>query len=125
MKALLPLAMLAVTFAASSVSAQCPPAEQAALEKFDRDWGVASETGDAAALGKILADDFRDLSPDGGDDKAANIAANVKGAQERSAKPDEPKWVLDNYIIQCSATSATITQARTIARPARPTRLMR
>lgn len=114
MKALLPMAVLAVTFAASSVSAQCPQAEQAALEKFDRDWGVASETGDAAALGKILADDFRDLSPDGGDDKAANIAANVKGAKEQQAKPDAPKWVLDNYIIQCSASSATITHRATM-----------
>ena len=114
MKALLPMAVLAVTFAASSVSAQCPQAEQAALEKFDRDWGVASETGDAAALGKILADDFRDLSPDGGDDKAANIAANVKGAKEQQAKPDAPKWVLDNYIIQCSASSATIIHRATM-----------
>ena len=55
-----------MTFTAVSAYAECPPAEQAALEKFDRDWGDAGQAGDATALGKILADDFRDLSPDGG-----------------------------------------------------------
>lgn len=114
MKAVLPMALLAMTFAASSVSAQCPPAEQAALEKFDRDWGAAGEAGDAAALDRILADDFRDLSPDGGDDKAASIAATLKEAEARRAEPDAPKMVPDNYIIHCSPTSATITHRATI-----------
>ena len=67
--------------------------------------------GDAAKLGMMLADDFRDLSPDGGNDKAANIAANVKAAATAAKTPaaDAPKAVSDNYIIQCSASSATIT----------------
>lgn len=108
MRTVLPLAVLAMTFAAASVSADCPPAEQAALVKFDHDWGDAAMAGDAAKLGAMLADDFRDLSPDGGDGKAANIAANVKNAAAPQAA-DAPKAVSDNYIIQCSASSATIT----------------
>ena len=101
------MAVLAMTFAAASVSAECPSAEQAALEKLDRTWGDAAAAGDAAAMGKFLADDFRDLSPDGGEDKAATIAAAVKAAAE--AAPDAPKAMPDHYIIQCSANSATIT----------------
>lgn len=110
MRALLPMAALAMTFAAASVSAECPPAEQAALEKFDHDWGDAAMAGDAAKLGMMLADDFRDLSPDGGNGKAANIAAAVKAAAEApTAAADAPKAMPDHYIIQCTANSATIT----------------
>lgn len=112
MKVLLPMAALAMMIAVSPVSAECPAAEQAALIKFDHDWGDAAMAGDAAKLGMMLADDFRDLSPDGGDGKAANIAAAVKNAAAAAAKApaaDAPKAVSDHYIIQCSASSATIT----------------
>lgn len=96
--------MLCIPF---HVSAECSAAEQAALEKLDRDWGDASAAGDAVAMGKFLAEDFRNLSPDGGEDKAATIAAAVKAAARASA--DAPKAMPDHYIIQCSADSATIT----------------
>ncbi|HRG16366.1 MAG TPA: nuclear transport factor 2 family protein [Pseudomonadota bacterium] len=108
MRAMLPMAVLAMTFAAASVSAECPPAEQAALEKLDRDWGDAVEAGDRAKLESMLADDFRDLSPDGGNNKAQSIDAALKNAEAAKANPDGSTSRSDHYAIQCSATGATI-----------------
>ncbi|HWT14611.1 MAG TPA: nuclear transport factor 2 family protein [Patescibacteria group bacterium] len=109
MKATLPLAALAMFFITPVVFADCPPAEQAALEKFDRDWGDAGQAGDAAALGRILADDFRDLTPGDGLNKAESIAATMKSNADNKANPNPAKAMPDHYLIQCSANSATIT----------------
>ena len=103
------MAILAMMFAAASASAECPPAEQAALEKFDHDWGDASQAGDRAALDKMLGADFRDLAPDGGGDKATNIENAVKASAAAKANPNQVKTTSDHYRIQCSSASATIT----------------
>jgi ketosteroid isomerase-like protein len=91
------------------VSAECPASEQAALEKLDRDWGEAGRVGDKAKLESILADDFRDLSPDGGNDKAASIANAVEDAAAAKNNPSPVTASTDHYRIHCSAQTATIS----------------
>lgn len=109
MNTILRMAVLALLCVPFQASAECPAAESAALEKMDRDWGDAVQAGDRAKVEAMLADDFRDLSPDGGLGKAQTIEAAMKSAAEAKANPNPVQGRSDHYSIQCSKTSATIS----------------
>lgn len=109
MNTILRLAALAMLCAPLHVAAECPAAEQALLEKMDRDWGNAAEAGDGSKLDAALADDFLDLAPGSGNGKAESMAAALKNAAEAKAGSSPIDSRADHYIIHCTRTSATIT----------------
>jgi ketosteroid isomerase-like protein len=111
---LLPIALLGLS-AMQAAGAACSSADVKALEAWDRAWGVASESGDMAALEKIYADDFMDLSMDAaGRDRAQTLAGIAANAAANRAKPATEKTVPDHYAFQCSANGAVITHRNTI-----------
>lgn len=91
---------------------ECTSADRAALEKFDRDWGMAGEHGDKAALMNILADDFVGLP--GMVTKTASIENSMRlfEASKNDANPDKVSH--DHYFISCTPMSATITHRNMI-----------
>lgn len=91
---------------------QCSNADKAALEAFDRAWGVAGETGDKAALMNILADDFVGLP--GMIGKTASIENTMKGFEANKKNPNPDKVTHDHYYISCTPMSATITHRNTV-----------
>lgn len=109
MNTILRLAALAMLCAPLHVAAECPAAEQAVLEKMDRDWGNAAQAGDGSKLEAALADDFRDLAPGSGGGKAESIAEALKTAAEAKGQPNPVESSSDHYNIHCTRTSATIT----------------
>jgi len=90
--------------------AACSDADKAALEKFDRDWSVAGSSGDRAALEKIYAKNYADLTPGGMTDRKTVIDNMVKDAEsaKASGKP-APAVTQDFYDINCTDRSALIT----------------
>ncbi len=113
-KLILPIALLGLS-AMQAASAACSSADVKALEAWDRAWGVASESGDMAALDKIYADDFMDLSMDAaGRDRAQTLAEIAADAAAARGKPATVKTVPDHYAIHCTANSAVITHRNTI-----------
>jgi len=95
-----------------AVFGQCSSADKAALEAFDRDWGMAGEKGDKAALMNILADDFVGLP--GMVTKTASIENTMKGVEANKKNPNPDKVTHDHYYISCTPMSATITHRNTI-----------
>lgn len=96
---------------------QCSDADKKALEAWDRAWGEATIAGDRAALTGYFADDFMALPGMVGKAKAIDDA--VKNAEKNKTKsPEEKNKVThDNYIISCSATTATITHRNIVWTP--------
>ena len=114
MKILLWLAALGLS-AAQIASAACSSADLKALEALDRAWGVASESGDKAALEKIYADDFLDLALDNaGIGRTQSIAGAVADAAANRGKPATTKTVPDYYVIHCTAGGAVITHRNVV-----------
>ena len=113
-KLILPIALLGLA-AMQAASAACSSADVKALEAWDRAWGVASESGDMAALDKIYTDDFLDVSMDAaGRDRAQTLAEIAADAAAARGKPPMVKTVPDHYAIHCTANSAIITHRNTI-----------
>jgi ketosteroid isomerase-like protein len=111
---LLPIALLGLS-AMQVAGAACSSADVKALEAWDRTWSAASESGDMAALEKIYADDFMDLSMDAaGLDRAQTLAGIAANAAANRGKPATEKTVHDHYAIHCTANSAVITHRNVI-----------
>ena len=111
---LLPIALLGLS-AMQVAGAACSSADVKALEAWDRAWGAASESGDMAALDKIYADDFMDLSMDAaGRDRAQTLAGIAANAAMNRGKPATEKTVPDHYAIHCTANGAVITHRNVI-----------
>ncbi len=108
---------LVLAFAVVSASAECSEADKAALEKFDRDWGNATQNADRAALNGIYSDDYRNVM--GTETKANAIDAAIKQAEWDRANPAKAaKVTFDHYMITCTPNSATITHRNKIVAPA-------
>ncbi len=113
-KLLLPIALLGLS-AMQVAGAACSSADVKALEAWDRAWGAASESGDMAALDKIYADDFMDLSMDAaGRDRAQTLAGIAATAAANRGKPATEKAVPDHYAIQCTANGAVISHRNVV-----------
>lgn len=104
------LGVLVATMLSGGAHAACSAADQAALEKFDRDWSESGRKADEAALRKVFAEDFVDLTPGARSDRDFAIAGMVRTAAElkKSGKP-EPDLHHDFYEVHCTANSALIT----------------
>ena len=109
--------ILVLAFAALSVSAECSESDRKALEKFDKDWGSASQNGDRTALNAIYADDYRNIF--GTETKAVAINNAIAQADRDKANPGKAaKITYGHYMITCTPNSATITHRNTIWVPA-------
>ncbi len=107
--------LLAGSMLAANAHAACSAADQAALEKFDRDWSEAGRTGDRAALEAIFADGYSNLSPGAAVDRKTAIDDAVEQAEKDRAKSEPtPETKHDFYVVNCTGNSATITHRNTI-----------
>jgi ketosteroid isomerase-like protein len=108
MKTILGLALGLVV--AGGAQAACSAADQAALEKFDKDWSKAAQAGDRAAMSAFYAEEYMDLQPGAvtGRDYALDGATKAAAELKASGKP-APDLHHDFYQIQCTANSALIT----------------
>jgi ketosteroid isomerase-like protein len=102
--------MLALT--AGTVFAECSAADKKALEAWDRDWGVATQSGDKAKMMDIYADDFMGMPE--GINKATSIDNAMKAFERAKTNPNPDKVTHDHYIISCTPNSATITHRNVI-----------
>ena len=101
---------------AMAAIAQCSDADKKALEAFDHAWGEASRGGDRTALTAIYADDYMGLP--GMQAKGPAIDSAVKSAEKNKANPaGADKVTYDNYIITCTANTATISHRNTVWTP--------
>ena len=104
------VAALLSVVASTPVFAQCSDADRAALEKLDKDWSVATRTGDRAFLTSVLADNFMAVNPIGTTDKTTTIANAERNAAQLRANPNpQPAGTTDRYVISCTPVTATIT----------------
>ena len=108
------LAVLTVltTVVHSPLAAQCSAADRAALEAFDKAWGVATEGRDRAAIDPFLADTYMAVNPTGTTDKATTLS-DITGVVQAGA-PRQPSATPDHYVISCTPVSATITHRNTV-----------
>lgn len=92
---------------------QCSDADKKALEAFDRSWGAATQSGDRAALERILADEFRAIP--GTASKTQTIDNAVRNAEANRDNPQPGNSVTwDNYIVNCTPVSAMITHRNVV-----------
>ena len=102
--------LLVLTATSAPLYAQCSEADRKALEQFDRTWGDATTRGERTALQRIIADDYTGATLTGTVGKASTIDGAVRTAERNRANPQAaPKTTYDNYIITCTANSATVT----------------
>jgi ketosteroid isomerase-like protein len=95
---------------AAPARAQCPAAEQRALEQLDKSWSEATRIGDRAALERIFADDYMGVAAAGPGGKVEAIDAAVRAAEQTRANPQaQPATKYDYYLISCTPVAATIT----------------
>lgn len=107
--------LLAGSMLAANAHAACSAADQAALEKFDRDWSEAGRKGDRAALDGIYADGYSNLSPGAAVDRKTAIDNAVEQAEKDRAKSEPtPAPKHDFYVVNCTGNSATITHRNSI-----------
>ncbi len=111
------LAALISTLVSLSAAGQCSEAETKALEKFDRDWGTATQNADRNALTAIYADDYRAIPTM--ENKMTAIDNAISQANRDKANPSKAAKVsYDNYMITCTPTTATITHRNKVWEPA-------
>ena len=91
---------------------ECTSADKAALEAFDREWGMAGEKGDRAALMNMLADEFVGLPFMV--TKTMSIETTMKNFEANKNDPNPDKTTHDHYFINCTPMSATITHRNVI-----------
>ena len=104
------LGMTVGLLVSGGAQAACSAADQAALEKFDRDWSAAGQSGDRAAMQAFYADDYLDLQPGApaGREQTLDAALRDLAALKASGKP-APDLHHDFYQIHCTPHSALIT----------------
>ena len=108
------LALVLLVAASRTAFAECSDADKKALETFDRAWSDATVAGDRAFLQNAYADDFAGLGIGGTTTKASTIDNTVKRAEQNKTNPPSAARIpADNYIIVCSANTATITHRNT------------
>lgn len=90
------------------VIADCTSAEKKTLQDLDHAWGIASTTGDRAALEQVYASDYMGTSP-GATENHAQTIDNTMRTFERQKGVPPPTIAYDNYIIACTPMTATIT----------------
>ncbi len=95
MKKLLGMTIM-IMISAIFAFAECSEADKKALEKFDQDWGKAS---DRATLSPYYADDFRGIGL---------LGTTTKEQALTNIAPFDPNVILDNYVITCTPNTATI-----------------
>lgn len=107
------MAVLVVLAMPSPTDAQC--SDTRALEQFDRAWGDATTRGDRAFLQSVYADDYAGASPTGTLGKAPTIDNAVQQAERNRANPQGVgKATYDNYVITCTANTATLTHRNAV-----------
>lgn len=99
---------------ASPALADCSAADKRALEDFDRAWGETSRHGDRAALEQIYATDYMNLSAGAPQNKAQAIDSVVRDAERARQNANPPQLTYDYYMINCTATTATISHRNTV-----------
>jgi ketosteroid isomerase-like protein len=109
------VAAVSILVSAAPGFAQCSDADKKSLEAWDRAWGVATTSGDRAALQTIIADDYQALGGAASTGKTATIDGAVATAEWNRANPaDAPRTVYDAYSISCTPNTATITHRNTV-----------
>lgn len=95
--------------------AECTAAEKKALEELDRAWAEANRTGDRAALQRVIGDDFTGFNPSGTQTKTEAVDSAMEAFEAvRSGQNPPPQLAFDQYMISCTATTATVTHRTTI-----------
>jgi ketosteroid isomerase-like protein len=99
-------------------SAQCSDADKAALVALDSLWSVATVTGDAAALGRYMGDNYAGLTLVTTNDKAGTIANSVRNAAaaKLNPNPNANRVTTDRFVVSCTPSTATISH-RTVSAP--------
>jgi len=108
------LAALVSVAVSTPTFAQCSDAERNALIAFDKAWGEAGTSGDAAFLKDVYADNYMGVNVSGTVDKTTTLANNVRDVALNKANP-QPVGVPDRYVITCTPVTATITHRNTTA----------
>lgn len=110
------LTVLICALAVFSAMGQCSEAEVKALEKFDRDWGAASQNADRTALNAVYANDYRNIT--GNETKSIAIDNAIEQANRDKAHPEKAAKVsFGHYMITCTPTTATITHRNKVKMP--------
>jgi ketosteroid isomerase-like protein len=97
----------------SPLAADCSSADKKALEAYDRSWGDSATKGDRAALEQIYAVDFMGLTSGNMLNRADTIDGQVRDA-DKARGTLQPVVTHDYYMINCTATTATITHRNVI-----------
>ena len=111
------LAALVSVAVSTPAFAQCTDADRNALIAFDKSWGEAGTSGNAAVLKNVYADGYMTMNAVGTVDKTTTLANNARDVERNKATP-QPITVPDHYVIACTAGTATITHRSTTAAPA-------
>jgi len=106
------LAALVSVAVSTPTFAQCTDADRNALIAFDKSWGEAGRSGDAAFLKNVYADGYMAVNILGTVDKTTTLANSAKDAEANKANP-QPFGVPDRYVIACTPGTATITHRNT------------
>ena len=111
MKRLLLIGTLIIS-AATAALGVCSDADKKALEAFDRAWSDAGNKGDRDALMAIYADDYTGLPGMMG--KTQAIENTMRTFEANKTNPSNDVITYDNYIISCTANTATITHRNVV-----------
>lgn len=103
------LVVVSLLLAAGVVTAQQKNSKlEAELIQMDKDWTAAELRGDAAAVGKYIADDFWATQPDGTMQSRAQYMSEVKASKDTD--------VADEYVIRMYGKDvAVMTHRGTVA----------
>lgn len=112
MKNIFLILALTITFTGYAFG-ECSDADKKALEAFDRAWGMAGDKGDRTALTSIYADDYTGFPAML--NKTKTIEATMAAFERNKANPNMADTIShDNYLINCTPNSATITHRNVI-----------
>lgn len=108
--------LIATTAISAAAFAECSDSNRKSLEAFDRAWSAAGVNGDRGALMNIYADDYIGLP--GMQDKTVTINGTMKTFEtNKGNRAMASKTTFDNYLINCTPVSATITHRNTVWTP--------
>lgn len=106
------LAVLVSVAVSTPTFAQCTNADKNALIAFDKSWGEAGTSGNAAFLKNVYSDSYMSMNVSGTVDKTTTLANNVRDVELNKANP-QPVGVPDRYVVACTGATATITHRNT------------
>lgn len=105
------VAVIITAMSAIALAAQCSDANQAAFEKWDKDWAKYGDEKNRAELDKIYADDFASIGGLGVTGKKEAI----EGTMNAPTPPvGQPAVQYDHYLISCTPNTATITHRNVV-----------